>query len=79
MSGVDNKRILSGTMKENSEFVSTEEYFGNALKNVENIESIDMHFTVVQSGLQVLKKLICFMIWLKLEYEKDITKSPQCI
>ena len=44
MSGVDNKRILLGTMKESSEFVSTEEYFGNALKNVENIESIDMAF-----------------------------------
>lgn len=44
MSGVNNKRILLGTMKESSEFVSTEEYFGNAFKNVENVESIDMAF-----------------------------------
>lgn len=44
MSGVDNKRLPLGTMKESSEFVSTEEYFGNAFENVKDVESIDMAF-----------------------------------
>lgn len=44
MSGVNNQRILLGTVKESSELVSTEEYFRNALKNIEDIKSIDMAF-----------------------------------
>lgn len=44
MSNIDNKDIISGTMKESAELVSTEEYFGKALENVKNVESVDMAF-----------------------------------
>ena len=44
MIGIDSKKEMAGTVKESYEYISPEQYFANAIENIQDLKEVDMAF-----------------------------------